>query len=213
MKITKTLLILLISICLFSITISINLKNSIKEEAKTCPYDEGSALEVLKQLLDILVEKPSNISDATEFSTNKSQCLAFLDSKRSEFSEKLEEFNSKMCAAANDVASSFTSNIITSTVWEKMKFQLVNTKNGKKQCTSVLNVSSKLSDEAKKKVDSLLKSNYSGKFNDIDTSKAPKFIAGNLATRRFSREFQSSSFAKINEASRYATVPNLLKNK
>lgn len=182
-----------------------NTDKKIKENNKqaapagNCPYDEETALEVIKKVVDIVLIKPDALSpDGANWAKAKSLCLGFLDSKRIAFGRSIENFHKFVCT---NQGSNFNITTLENTVWAKMGEMVINWGNTQKQCSMALPLNRSLSGADVSKVNSVLSGLTSG-FNKMDPSNLPKFITGVVATKRFSHNFGGRTFQNLNEVSR-----------
>lgn len=226
-KLTLTLALLLLTIILSSITSKkhkssktnkvskthtshkkTNLKSHSKSRSRsnsknqpTCPYDEDNTIELLKKVLDFLLVKPEDPVgvEAANFGASKSMCLGMLDSKRLAFVKPLETFHKAVCVGVKE--AQWKTEWLENTVWAKMGEMIINVGGRNRQCSTVLPLNKNPDPMLILKISNIVKS-FTGKFNQMDVSKMPKFITGVVATKRFSPDFNGRTFTNINEASR-----------
>lgn len=181
-----------------------NLKSHSRSKSKnqpTCPYDEDHTIELLKKVLDFLLLKPEDPVgvEAANFGASKSMCLGMLDSKRMAFVKPLETFHKAVCVGVKE--AQWKTEWLEDTVWAKMGEMIINVGGRNRQCSTVLPLNKNPDPMLILKISNIVKS-FTGKFNQMDVSKMPKFITGVVATKRFSPDFNGRTFTNINEASR-----------
>ena len=204
-NLTVTLTLLLITISMSSITTKIhkirNLKTNAQQPQPTCPYDEDNTVDLLKKVLDFLLLKPEDPVgvDAANFGVAKSMCLGMLDSKRLAFVKPLENFFKSVCVGSK--SAQWKTEWLESTVWAKMGEMIINAGGRDRQCSVLLPLNMNPDPMVLIKISNVIKS-YTGKFNNMDVTKMPKFITGVVATKRFSPDFNGRTFTNLNEVSR-----------